>query len=1143
MFTSLVYILLTTIATFIQLNLNQPESAAVFTIMADVSVASSTGSQHGSISPNDSDTFNIDFDPVRDEAICSTIEFKRDFKRSNPLPELRDTAKKYGRWSPRRQGQDVIINTSALAQAFPDFSQAGSPNDTFSLELPRGRKGKQRTTTTLPSGLEYVHDAKKTPSINLPNNLRLMQTPKQRDEPIQPIIYEDATRNTANVRKNSNNTQSNTQTSTNPQAKPSNPPATHFATEQKENIPPLPHQANQSKKSSYTSNASRTISGDRRTLKELHARVADESDGSIIGTERPASVTFQPKNTRFSKTSEKKPSSNYLFTPASTNGKAVNATQHSFFVASALQSATTTQTNVLPTVHNGKVVNGGKSQSFESADNFELPEEEEDIYEYARKLKAQVAMLEKALAAANDRMEFMEQDNAQAAAMRVDASRKWEVEQDQIYAENEALKEEARVLRSQLAREKDNVTLTWEKQEFARKNQVDQMIAEKEDNERAFQKSQAALQRQIDSLLSEKQESARNTRFLQNQQSLLKNQVDQLRRENDTTRSLQGQHSTLQNRINQLLREKEEQSQIFEQQQAILRRQVDQLLQEKEQYNRDRQQIENTHQIELQRHEKAVEYLSNITEHLRESTQTQRTNIVTSSRMSKSTSGGGTKRKSSSRIDEQDLPSKVMKQAQNHIEGIQAASVNLHSNQRQISNQQLNHNKKGRATSQALDFNLHQQVFGHNLQQPQNTHIAAPREQNDDTQMSREASIDDNIEGARNNVQNNIQNNTQNITQASEDDSISDVSTNWSSILGHGFKSDIQQHLRDLKAARKRQLKVDDQASVREDTIQSGRSSHAPSVKMTEEQHAVRDDTFQTIQSGRSSHAPSVKGPSGILKNTNPPNQEDLTGRFSIKSAKSNDHTNQDHTSKSKTHRRHHSMVEEDHTTKSNTSHRRHHSETTIHTSTRRQKDGDDMTSAYLVADIDAAKQRNGCERPVLSATARQVLDGLCEHNRKNCTICLRLASHDTKSASKTTIQIQKPVPVSQRAPSPVPYEDEPTLRPSVAPGIALATVLKCLEDEVAHLKMKHAEKQQVYMEHDASLGRRERKAMKVEIDALLSQIDAKSDHIYHLYDVLEGQRQAGQEMSVDQIELTLNKMDLDMEEEELPWEGIEESN
>ena len=106
--------------------------------------------------------------------------------------------------------------------------------------------------------------------------------------------------------------------------------------------------------------------------------------------------------------------------------------------------------------------------------------------------------------------------------------------------------------------------------------------------------------------------------------------------------------------------------------------------------------------------------------------------------------------------------------------------------------------------------------------------------------------------------------------------------------------------------------------------------------------------------------------------------------------------------------------------------------------------------------------------------------------------------------------------------------------------------MLKGLEDELAHLKLRHSEVQKTYMEHDSSLGRRERKALKSEIDNLLKKIDIKSDQIYALYDVLEGQAEAGQEMTQEMVDITLTRMslhDLDIEEEELPWEGIEESD
>ncbi|PMD33737.1 hypothetical protein L207DRAFT_517781 [Hyaloscypha variabilis F] len=1103
MFTLLLYILLVLLLTAFN---NQLPSTSTSTLtMATIdSVASSTGSNHGSItiSPDDSynSNFPIDFNPERDDAICSTLEIKRHYKQtvlSPQLPELRNTAKKYARWSPRRPQQDVVINTSALAQAFPDFSQAGSPNDTFSLEAPRGRKGKQQPTVTS-SALEYTSDANaKTPMINLSNNLRLMKTPMQRVEPTQPTIYEDATRNNGNVRNISS--QTHAQSNTNPhnnihtnihsttdtntynhnmRNKSNNPPPSHFATEQKENIPPMPQQQTL-KKSSYTSNASRTISGERRTFKELHARVADESDGSFIGTERPATVTFQPKNTRFSKGTEKKQTQTHIFTPTGVNGKPGNATEQSFFVASALSSVANTQTNGLPTVHHGKVVNGNKPHSFDNADNFELPEDETDIYEYARKLKAQVAQLQASLESAHGTIEKIQSDGANAAALHSQAEAHQERERKQLFAENQSLKEEVRNLKNQLAHEmqsKDNATLSLEQQEFAFKNQVDRiqeeverLHAERLENEQNYQQQQSEYQHRIDLLVSEK-------RTLQTQKSVLATSVEQLR-------------------------------------------------QEREQDSRKWQQKEATLQKQIQQSSIAVQHLTNVTKELKEST--RNIEVVTTSRTSKSPSSRSTKQKSNGSKQEQDLPSKVMKQAQNHMADIQAASGNPRSAHQETSVQQNNSSQKHQAPFQALNFDLHQQVFSQNLQQAPNNPVTQTERNN--TQITQEGSFDDNTEDLQNN------------TQQSEGDSLSDAGTNWSSLLGHGYIPELHQHVRNLRAAKKQQLEAADQASVYEDTIQSGRSSHAPSIRSTAGNHLVRDDT---IQSGRPSHAPSVRASGGILKNASIPPQEDLTGRFSIKSAKLNGRTEQDQTSRSNTHRRHRSMVEEDHTTRSNTTHRRHNSETSIHTNIRRQKEGDDMTSAYLVADIDAAKQGNGKERPVLSAAARQVLDSLCEHNhnRKNCSVCLRLASFDAKSASKTTIRVQKPVPVSKRAQSPVPYEDEPTLRPAVNPGVALATVLKALEDEVAHLKMRHSEVQKAYNEHDASLGKRERRTMKAELVSLLTKIESKSDQIYALYDVLEGQAQAGQEMTQELIDVTLTKMvneELD-NEEELPWEGIE---
>lgn len=188
----------------------------------------------------------------------------------------------------------------------------------------------------------------------------------------------------------------------------------------------------------------------------------------------------------------------------------------------------------------------------------------------------------------------------------------------------------------------------------------------------------------------------------------------------------------------------------------------------------------------------------------------------------------------------------------------------------------------------------------------------------------------------------------------------------------------------------------------------------------------------------------------------------------------------------------------------------------------RRQQLDDDLTSAFIIPDIIGPAKED--LHPVLSRSARGVLDDLCKHNAQNCTVCTRVAIYDNKVDSQSLAQmhIEKAVPVSKRMPEAQPYEDEPTLRPSVAPGFALNTVIKATKDELEHLKAKHVKLLNRYNAADASLGKRARKELIAELKEVSIARDTKEDMLYSLYDVLEGR-----------------KSDL---EEELPWEGIDET-
>lgn len=134
---------------------------------------------------------------------------------------------------------------------------------------------------------------------------------------------------------------------------------------------------------------------------------------------------------------------------------------------------------------------------------------------------------------------------------------------------------------------------------------------------------------------------------------------------------------------------------------------------------------------------------------------------------------------------------------------------------------------------------------------------------------------------------------------------------------------------------------------------------------------------------------------------------------------------------------------------------------------------------------------------------------------------------------------LSKPVPVAKQSTEfapyeaePAPYEEEPTLRPSQSPALALASVIKGLEDELSLAKRQFSQYQDLYNNQNPALAKRARKSLKEKMEALLRTIDGKADYIYSLYDVVEGQKQQGQGMSDQQLEATLQSLGI-----EIPWE------
>ena len=214
--------------------------------------------------------------------------------------------------------------------------------------------------------------------------------------------------------------------------------------------------------------------------------------------------------------------------------------------------------------------------------------------------------------------------------------------------------------------------------------------------------------------------------------------------------------------------------------------------------------------------------------------------------------------------------------------------------------------------------------------------------------------------------------------------------------------------------------------------------------------------------------------------------------------------------------------------------HARRHSETSILSirSRRRGLDAENMTSAFIVPDITIRNPVVDSQPvPELTEEARDILNGLAKHDGQNCTICKRAVSHDEYhehgATAREAIKIPKPVPVSERMTKSSPYQEEHTIRPAQAPGLALAVVMKGLEDELAHLKIELAQYQALYNGHDPALNKRKRKSVYHKIEALLQAVEVKADQVYALYDVLEGQKQDGHEIS-EEVEITLQSVGID---------------
>ncbi|KAK5729974.1 hypothetical protein LTR17_011491 [Elasticomyces elasticus] len=111
------------------------------------------------------------------------------------------------------------------------------------------------------------------------------------------------------------------------------------------------------------------------------------------------------------------------------------------------------------------------------------------------------------------------------------------------------------------------------------------------------------------------------------------------------------------------------------------------------------------------------------------------------------------------------------------------------------------------------------------------------------------------------------------------------------------------------------------------------------------------------------------------------------------------------------------------------------------------------------------------------------------------------------------------------------------TIRPSQPPRVALMKVIKGLETEVTHLKTKLGEYQRRYMNLKPSTSKRERAVTKKKMEKAVKDVENRSNQVYALYDVLEGQKLADAALDDD---LTMGEMELEETLTEMGFEMAE---
>ncbi len=1175
----------------------------------DISYASSTGSHHGTISD---DSIDVGFHPDADGVEQSTQRNNYDF--STQLPSgrnLRDTARKYGQWNGHVNNntdsqQSFLLNTSAIGRSFPDFTSGPMSDEStmseFSVENGRGGPGakpRQRVVSSRINKAEYNDQVTSPAGVNM-GDFKVMNSPQLSSRTINKATPSKAapkpTRQDS-LRRNLVHSFSRTP--------------------QKENVAPRVPTSSGKAERSYLSGAMYDRNGEQmRTRAYLQPDIADGNDSTFMSNGREPTVTFptKTKQSRFTQSPLTNKVRSANASPKDVPGN--TATNQSFLLPnmdnlSELVSGSLRRPTGNTPAGKGRFSGNGKGSSkpdHVGITSVPVPEEEKAIFASLQLLEEKCDNLQREKANFQRQMEELQELNYKLES-EINQTKKHR-RSDSALGDSGSDGERGRLLTVEKirleAQVKSQSVRIAEQERTIRNNELLIRNISDECKTAVAQLSAAADNEEM--LRAKIQDLENTNHLLQKDNQELLNQVDELGDENDQLRhnqskltermDAQAKHAEMkENEFREQLKGIEV-TQNFElaDENQKLRKQLNETL------NRERarnDEYENqTRQFNLQKDEKK-DLLSKLQKEQAEkealikkleqevATRTQMVeNTTRKFNFEKDELRGRVDQESKEKeelrerlhknlMETDNLRVKIQENAREK-EAIQAR-LNRETTSR-IELENNTHRNQGRSEAQirkevAREFEVREGELRDKLERrkrsldvmrelttelkqsklpfarPRNgtdytrtRTISKPqpqvqRSQSDDSRvLPRNISINFNL-GDFDNTKASNNFNAEVEAEESDGDSFEGEATrtihkdinvttlNYDNTSNSNFTAVAEQQMAELE------LEVA-YLRFREAEIEAGNPDPAEQ----------RDDTMMSRASARSVR--SVRS-SRSMGNLRRPSQKATAAVGILKNARVED----DNTRQS---------IRED-TMRSQISNRsRRHSIPFVKNATTPAVTVADITSVFLIPDITLGGATG--ERKVLSEKAKKVLNKLCAHDSDNCFVCTRVASFGPSSSSssasdvKKSVTISKPVPVSERMPVAVAGEQEPTLRPSVAPGQALATVLKGLQDELAHLKVQYSHLTALYNKLDFSLGMSKRKALKGQMDQVGKAIDVKGDQIYALYDVLEGQKQSGQEMDVSELEVTLQRLNLGgaMEEkknsgeatdEELPWEGIETTN